>query len=107
MSRDQAQNQPPELVEAALRADASALPALVGVDLAAQGYAVIKVNKTVPREGVTDESTKQDRAQYTQAWASAEAAAYYNLLKERLKVKMKVKKPEEKSAADLQASSAP
>ncbi len=97
VSRDQPQNQPAALVEAALRADTSALPAFVGVDLGAQGYAVVKVNKTLARTGVTDESAKQDRAQYTQAWVTAENAAYYQLLKERFKVKINAAKGDGKT----------
>ncbi|MEI8325119.1 MAG: peptidylprolyl isomerase, partial [Betaproteobacteria bacterium] len=105
LSRDQPQNQPGTLVEAALRADTSALPAFVGVDLGAQGYAVIKVNKTLARTGVTEESAKQDRAQYTQAWVGAENAAYYQLLKERFKVKINAAKGDAK--ADTGAPTAP
>ncbi len=105
LSRDQPQNQPGTLVEAALRADTSALPAFVGVDLGAQGYAVIKVNKTLARTGVTEESAKQDRAQYTQAWVGAENAAYYQLLKERFKVKISAAKGDAKS--DTGAPAAP
>ena len=36
---------------------------------------------------------KQERQQYGQWWASAENLAYYNLLKERFKVQIKVPKP--------------
>ena len=104
ISRDQPQNQPGPLVEAALRADTSTFPAFVGVDLGTQGYAVVKVNKTLPRPGVTDESTKQDRAQYAQAWSGAEIAAYYELLKERFKVKIKVAKSAGVSEADSKAA---
>jgi peptidyl-prolyl cis-trans isomerase D len=93
ISRDQTQNMPTPVVEAALRADTANLPAFAGVDLGAQGYVVLKVNKTLARTGVTDESAKQDQSQYAQAWSGAEIAAYYELLKERFKVKIKVAKP--------------
>jgi peptidyl-prolyl cis-trans isomerase D len=104
ISRDQPQNQPMSLVETALRADSANLPSFAGVDLGPQGYAVIKVNKTLARSGVTDESTKQDRAQYAQAWSSAEVAAYYELLKQRFKVKITVTKPSEASDKSAQAT---
>ncbi|WP_048438804.1 SurA N-terminal domain-containing protein [Caenimonas sp. SL110] len=94
LSRQDAANQPQPLVEAALRADPGALPGFVGVDLGAQGYAVVKVNKLVARENPTDEVAKQERQQYSQWWATAEGIAYYNLLKERLKVTIKAPKPE-------------
>ncbi len=93
VSRQDAQKQPPAVIEAALRADPSALPAWVGVDLGDQGYAVVKVNKVIPREAPTPEVAKQERQQYAQAWATAENLAYYNLLKERFKAQIKVAKP--------------
>ena len=82
-----------QVIEAALRADPAALPALVGVDLGEQGYAVVKVNKVVPREAPAPEMAKQEAQQYGQLWATAEGLAYYELLKERFKVQVKVPKP--------------
>jgi peptidyl-prolyl cis-trans isomerase D len=95
VARDAAgQKLSPALIEAALRANASSLPAWVGVDQGAQGYAVVKVNKVLPRDAATAATTaKDDRQQYAQAWASAESAAYYNLLKERFKAEIKTAKP--------------
>ena len=101
VSRDAAQKLPAQVVDAALRADASALPAWLGVDLGALGYTVVKVNKLVPRDASTEASTKQDRSQYAQWWTSAENLAYYSVLKERFKVTMKVAKPVPKKAEDL------
>ena len=93
LSREDAQKQPPGLVDAALRADPAALPAFTGVDLGAQGYAVVKVNKVVPREQGTPEAAKQELAQYARAWGAAENQAYYKLLKTRFKTDIKVSKP--------------
>jgi len=93
LSRENAQQQPTQVVDAALRADPVALPAWVGVDLGGQGYAVVKVNKLVPREPGKEDVLKQGREQLAQAWATAENAAYYNLLKERFKVKINVAQP--------------
>lgn len=93
VSRQESQKQPQAVVEAALRADPAALPVLVGVDLGEQGYAVIKVNKVLPREKPPEDVAKQERQQYAQWWASAENLAYYNLLKERFKVQIDVPKP--------------
>jgi peptidyl-prolyl cis-trans isomerase D len=106
LSRDQPQNQPGSIVDAALRADSATLPALTGVDLGELGFAVVKVNKTVARTGVTEESAKQDRAQYGQAWGTAESTAYYNLLKERFKVKIKLAKADAKAGTDSQSGAA-
>jgi peptidyl-prolyl cis-trans isomerase D len=93
LSRQETQKQPAPVVEAALRADPAALPTLAGVDLAEQGYAVVKVNKVLPREAQPEAVARQDRDQYVQAWGSAENLAYYNLLKQRLKVEILAPKP--------------
>jgi len=101
VSREDSKQQPPKVLEAALRADPSALPALVGVDLGDQGYAVVKVEKIMPAEAAKDDAAKQARSQYAQAWAAAENLAYYNTLKDRLKVRMEVTRPVPKTAAEL------
>jgi peptidyl-prolyl cis-trans isomerase D len=101
ISREDSKQQPPKVLEAALRADPAALPALVGVDLGDQGYAVVKVEKVMPPEAPKDDAAKQARSQYAQAWASAENLAYYNTLKDRLKVRMEVNRPVPKTAAEL------
>jgi peptidyl-prolyl cis-trans isomerase D len=93
ISRDQPQNLPQPALAAALRADTGALPAWVGVDLGEQGYAVLKVNKIIPRDAPAAAGAKQDRAQYGQWWGVAEAQAYYALLKERLKVQIIAPRP--------------
>ncbi|WP_394789399.1 SurA N-terminal domain-containing protein [Rhodoferax sp.] len=98
VSREDAQQQSAKAVDAALRADISTLPAWTSVDLGEQGYAVVKINKLVPREALVDATLQQGRAQYTQGWASAEGRAYYNTLKERFKVKINAAKPVAKSA---------
>ena len=63
------------------------------MDLGEQGYAVVKVNKVLPREAPPPDVAKQERQQYAQGWAAAENLAYYNLLKERFKVQITVPKP--------------
>ncbi|MDB5874321.1 MAG: peptidylprolyl isomerase, partial [Ramlibacter sp.] len=93
VSRQETQKLPSPVVEAALRADPAKLPALVGVDLGGDGYAVVKVDKVLPREAPAEALAKQERDQYLQAWGAAENLAYYNLLKDRLKVQMIAPKP--------------
>ncbi|HEX5285742.1 MAG TPA: SurA N-terminal domain-containing protein [Polaromonas sp.] len=93
VSRDQTQKLPPQVVDAALRVDASALPAFSGVDLGAQGYAIVKVGKVMPRDARDEATAKQERNQYTQWWTSAENMAYYNSLKERFKAEILVARP--------------
>ena len=93
VARDQNQKQPPQVVDAALRVRPASLPAWVGVDLGAQGYAVVKVNKIVPRAGVSPETARQEQAQFSQWLAAAEAQAYYALLADKYKVQIKTAKP--------------
>jgi hypothetical protein len=51
------------------------------------------VNKVLPREAPAAQQAKQEQAQYTRAWTTAEAMAYYNVLKDRFKVQINVPKP--------------
>lgn len=88
VSREQAQTLHPLVLNAALHADPQALPALVGVDLGSQGYAVVKVNRIVSRTAPDAAAAKQAREQLAQVWASAENQAYYAMLKERFKARI-------------------
>ncbi len=93
VSRDQPQGLSPALLDAVLRADAGNLPAWVGVDLGARGYAVAKVTKRVERAAAAAPMQQQDRAQYAQWWTQAEAEGYYKLLQSRFKAQIKVARP--------------
>ena len=93
VSRREVQAQPIAVIDAALRADASKLPALMGVDLGTQGYAVVRVTKVVPRTPSAPEQAQQENAQVGQSVTAAEEVAYYNLLKERFKAEILVPKP--------------
>lgn len=93
VSRDQPQGLSPALLDAVLRADAGNLPAWVGVDLGARGYAVAKVTKRLERPAAAAAQQQQDRAQYSQWWTQAEAEAYYKLLQSRFKAQIKVARP--------------
>lgn len=104
VSRQDAQKQPQAVVDAALRVDGSALPQFVGVDLGADGYAVVKVNKLLPRTPPTPEAQKQEVAQYTKWWATAEGEAYYQLLKDRFKAEIKLPKPAPEPASGKPAA---
>ena len=90
VSREAKQAQPSALVEAALRASTQALPAWVGVDLGTSGYAVVKVEKVLPRDAANAAGLARERDQYAQWWASAEGLAYYKLLKEKFKAEIKI-----------------
>ena len=88
ISRDQLQAQDQTLVDAALRADPAKLPALLGVELGAEGYAVVRVNKIVPREAQSPEQAQQARQQFAQLWAQTEVQAYLAALRKELKVEI-------------------
>ncbi|WP_395686937.1 SurA N-terminal domain-containing protein [Caenimonas koreensis] len=93
ISRQEPGQMLPAVVDAAMRTDPVTLPSWTGVELGAGGYVVVKVTKVLARDTPTPEAAKRERDQYAQWWSSAETVAYFNLLKERLKVQIKVPKP--------------
>ena len=98
VSRDRPSVVGPKEVAAAMKLDVSTLPAWGGVDLGRQGHAVLKVTGVQPREPAAPELAAQELRQYEQWWTSAEGAAYYEHLKQRFKVDIKVPRPAPKSA---------
>jgi peptidyl-prolyl cis-trans isomerase D len=92
VSRAQRRDLPPALVDGVLRANVDKLPAFVGVDLGTSGYAIAKIDKVLGRDPVAGDP-RQMSNQYAQAWAEAEAMAYYNALKSRFKVEIKASAP--------------
>ena len=94
LSRESTHGLPVEVVNAALSASVSAsAPALEGVDLGNAGYAIVKVNKIVPNEEKNADFVRQGSQQYVQLRNTAEGAAYYEMLKKRFKVEIKVQRP--------------
>ena len=89
VSRLTAQGMPRPLMDAALRADATKLPQVAGVDLGADGYFVMRVMQVLPRE-MPPGGEVPLRAQYAQAWAAAETEAYLAALKKRYKADVSV-----------------
>ena len=92
LSREKSQRQLPQVVEAVLKADPNKLPAVSGVDLGAQGYAVIRVTKVLPPED-NQALMKQAQQQFTQLWGAAETLAYLAELKSVMKAEILVAKP--------------
>jgi peptidyl-prolyl cis-trans isomerase D len=88
VSRAQAQTLGSKVVDAILQAPAGKLPAVVGVDLGAEGYVVARVMEVLPREAA-DQADAIVAPQFTQAWAAAESQAYFETLKKRTKVEVK------------------
>lgn len=105
VSRNQAHNLAPQVVEAALKVNASKLPEFVGVEVAGRAYHVAKINKVLAPDATQESALNQGRIQYMQAWGDAEEQAYYNLLKARFKTSIKVEHP--KASAVLNAGAAP
>lgn len=93
IGRDQPQNLPRDVIDAALHASVDGLPAWTGVDLGNLGYAVVKVNAVVERPAQDAQIVAAQKQQLAQWWAGAEGAAYYEMLKARFKVQMKVDRP--------------
>ena len=84
------------MVDAALQADTSSLPdtpVWTGVDLGTNGFAVVKVNRIVARDAGQTAQEAALRPQFQQWLGTAEGVAYYELLKERFKVQIKVQRP--------------
>ena len=90
VSRDKPGELSADLLNAVMRADTSALPAWVGVDLGSQGYAIAKVNSVIKRTAPSDLDAKQDRQRYSQWWSRAEAQSYYDALKNSVKAEILV-----------------
>jgi peptidyl-prolyl cis-trans isomerase D len=93
VSRDQAPALPQAVIDAALRTDPSKMPALIGVDLGLQGFAVVRVNKIVQRPEATAQQSEQSRQQFARLWGQAESQAYLSSLKSQFKVEMLAEKP--------------
>ncbi|MES3014284.1 MAG: SurA N-terminal domain-containing protein [Pseudomonadota bacterium] len=87
VSRAQAQTLPRPLIDAVMRAPPSPLPSWTGVDFGDEGYAVVRIDKLLPRDPASGDP-KQLRQQYGQLWGAAEAEAYYAALRERYKVEV-------------------
>ena len=93
VSREDPVGMPRQVLEAALQAKTEKLPAWVGAALADGGYAVIKVNEVLAKDERNAQFGQQAALQYVQLMSSAESAAYYELLKKKFDVQMKVARP--------------
>lgn len=92
VSRMQPMGMPRELMDAILRIDARRVPAVTGVDLGVNGYAVLRID-TVRNPEVQAPIKAQWGPQLTQAYSVAETQLYYESLKKRLDVQVTVPKP--------------
>lgn len=88
VSRTRPEGQARPVVDAVLRADLGKDPVAIGVDLGAEGYVAARVLKLAERDA-KDPDNERARPYVAQALSAAESAAYYELLKRRLKVEVK------------------
>jgi peptidyl-prolyl cis-trans isomerase D len=86
VSRAKNQGLIPRAFQEVMKADTSKLPAYVGVDLQAQGYAVYRINK-VGQPATQDAARRQnEQQQIAGALAQQEVFAYLEALKKKAKV---------------------
>ncbi|BDB23964.1 peptidylprolyl isomerase [Cupriavidus sp. TA19] len=88
VSRAKIEGVPPKAVEAVMRADATKLPAVVGVDLGADGYAVYRVTKVSQPSQANPAQRQAEAQQLSQLAGQADLQAFYESLKARSKVKL-------------------
>jgi peptidyl-prolyl cis-trans isomerase D len=90
VSRDRTQDQPRAVVDAPCTRRLDKLPAWRG-----SGRAGLCRDQGQPHRGPRRRTTpwRAGAQQYLQAWGSAEAQAYYELLKQRFKVQIKAPRP--------------
>lgn len=96
VSRQDAKGQVPTVLNAAMHAKlGDGAASWVGVDLGNEGYTVVRVNKVVPRGEDSAELRLRQKQEFERYQANAETLAYYEVLKERFKVQIKVPRPAE------------
>jgi peptidyl-prolyl cis-trans isomerase D len=88
VSRNDAQGLPPAALSAIFKADATNLPAYVGVDLGTDGYAIYRVNSVEKPAAVAPDRLAAAQQQIATVSAQAEMEAYTDSLKARSKVKL-------------------
>jgi peptidyl-prolyl cis-trans isomerase D len=93
LSRDQNLKLPGNLVDEAMRANPDKLPQLLGVDLGAKGYGIVKVNKMMASANNPTKSPELQQ-RFIKSWSTAENLAYFSYLKDILKVSFKQAAPD-------------
>ncbi|MDH0863874.1 peptidylprolyl isomerase [Mitsuaria sp. GD03876] len=79
---------PQKVLDAVMRADASKLPAYVGVDGGDGNFLVVKIEKVLARDPALIDA-KRAAEQYARAWSAVEMQGYYNALKAEYKATIK------------------
>lgn len=99
MSRRLVFNQPPAVLDAALRVPENSLPGWTLADLGDEGTALIKVNKVLPLQ-ISKEEQQATEGQFATYWAKAEADAYLRALKREHKAEVVTAPAAKKSEED-------
>ena len=87
VSRNNASGLPPAAVSAIMKADASKLPAYVGVTVSGRGYAIYRVNK-ISEEAIDEEARTAEQQQVSEFLAAQEMSAYMDVIKKRAKAEI-------------------
>lgn len=90
-SRSKQGGLPAAVADAVLRAPTAQLPGWLGVDLGAEGYAVVKLLKVMPADAAALGDAQQTRNQYNQLWSRAETDAYLKALRQKYKAQVTAK----------------
>lgn len=88
VSRTDAQGVPPAALAAVFKADASKLPAYVGVDLGDAGYGIYRINAVLPGAPIDPARLAAAQQQLAQISAQQDIEAYLAALRARSKVKI-------------------
>ena len=102
LSRARSEGIPRPVLDAVLKADPAKLPVVTGVDMGDLGYILVRIKQVLPREPQPG-GEAPIVAQFGQAFANAEAEAYLEALKRRLKAEVR----DRTVASALAAASAP
>lgn len=81
------------VMRAVMAVNSESLPAWTGVNLGQAGYMLVRLDKVEARGNVSAEQRANESRQLAQAYASAEMQAYVAHLRESLKTKILVPKP--------------
>ena len=87
VSRNKPGGLPPPALAPVMKADASKLPAYIGVALPGRGYSIYRINKI--SEDAADEATlKAEQQQVVEFLATQETAAFLGVIKKRAKAEI-------------------
>lgn len=90
---------PSVVVTQALQAKTETLPAVFGVDLGAEGWAVVKLNRVLPETSLSAAQRQAAQLSYQRVWDEADLAAYQQSLQTRMGARFEVKRPTPTAAA--------